>query len=431
MTTPSRQDALLVMTAIKPGCEPALATVLGEIDSQGVERNQWVPFAKLRTIHFARWAILPAATDAYCASIPAQLIFASNFDAPRRCHLEELVTVGRSGLDHIYGHCEDYPREPTDQTRLTYLQQHLVPHQAFYLGTPGRTAPQIRHESDLHDAIDSFLDSSRGRQAQMTACQMRKSIGKSMRQRFSWSETRPSPWVSLPVRVLSQVIRRRISFIFLALLLAPFLLSTAPFAIVYLAILRYKESRDEQDTPSHMCSGVAQLAESEDRIIQNQMTAILNITPGMFRLLTLKLVLATVNLLARFANDGFLSGIPSIHFARWAIVDNGRRLLFLSNFDGSWENYLDDFIDKAAAGLTAIWSNTVGFPRTRWLFLKGGARDEQHFKAYARRSQVPTQVWYSAYKTLTVQNINNNSRIRAGLNGVLTEERLREWMRRL
>lgn len=424
MNTASRHDALLVMTTIKKGCEQTLATTLLQ--------NQRIPFTKLKTIHFARWAILPAATDASGKSIPAQLLFASNFDGSPTCHLQELVaTVGNSDIDKIYQYCQNYPQHPTYDTRLIYLQQHVVPHQAFYIGTPGRTVDQIRQENALHEAIDCHLDTLRGPRQSMSARQMRKSIQKSLPSKYRWAYARPSPWVSRPVRVLSQLLGRRITIIFLALSLAPLIISTLPFTLVYFAILRHKETGDHEDPRTYRCAEVSKLAEREDRLVQNQMTAILNIKPGMFRLLTLKLVLATVDFLARFANDGFLRGIPSIHFARWAIVDNNRRLLFLSNFDGSWENYLDDFIDKAAAGLTAIWSNTVGFPKTRWLFRKGGAREEQRFKAYARNSQVPTQVWYSAYETLTVQNINNNSRIRAGLSGTMTEEELWEWLRRL
>ena len=40
-----------------------------------------------------------------------------------------------------------------------------------------------------------------------------------------------------------------------------------------------------------------------------------------------------------------------------------------SNFDGTWERYLEDFIELAYPGLNGIWSNTVGFPKTRDLFL--------------------------------------------------------------
>jgi len=96
------------------------------------------------------------------------------------------------------------------------------------------------------------------------------------------------------------------------------------------------------------------------------------------------------------------------------MIDGGRRLLFLSNFDGSWENYLDDFIDKAHGGLTAVWSNTGGFPRS-YLLIGGGAKDGPRFKAYARDSMSVTNAWYSAYPTLTVQGIDRNSSIREGL----------------
>ena len=96
------------------------------------------------------------------------------------------------------------------------------------------------------------------------------------------------------------------------------------------------------------------------------------------------------------------------------MIDNGRRLLFLSNFDGSWENYLDDFIDKASIGLTGVWSNTLNFPRTYFLVF-GGASDGPRFKAVARDSQTVTNAWYSAYWDQTVQGIDNNSSIREDL----------------
>ena len=111
------------------------------------------------------------------------------------------------------------------------------------------------------------------------------------------------------------------------------------------------------------------------------------------------------------------------------MIDKGRRLLFVSNFDGSWENYLDDFIDKASPGLTAIWSNTVGFPKTSWLVLDG-ARDGSRFKANARDKQTYTNVWYSAYKQLTVQTIDNNSAIREDLFTSLDDTATRDWVRR-
>src|SRR4029453_13938250 len=113
----------------------------------------------------------------------------------------------------------------------------------------------------------------------------------------------------------------------------------------------------------------------------------------------------------RFYRAGFLGSIGSIHFARWSMVPRNGDLLFLSNYGGSWESYLEDFITKAHTGLTGVWSNTVGFPRTSNLF-QDGATDGERFKRWARRQQIPTGFWYSAYPALTTANIRANAIIR-------------------
>ncbi|HYQ15365.1 MAG TPA: hypothetical protein VEQ58_06405, partial [Polyangiaceae bacterium] len=85
--------------------------------------------------------------------------------------------------------------------------------------------------------------------------------------------------------------------------------------------------------------------------------------------------------------------------------------LFFSNYDGSWEAYLGEFIDKAALGLTMIWTHTIWYPKTRFLLLQG-AKDEEAFKSWTRAYQLPTQVWYSAYPSLSVGDVLKNAEIR-------------------
>ena len=46
-----------------------------------------------------------------------------------------------------------------------------------------------------------------------------------------------------------------------------------------------------------------------------------------------------------FFTEGVLGGAPGIHFGHWRVIDNGRRFLFCSNYDGDFGGYLDDFID--------------------------------------------------------------------------------------
>ena len=103
----------------------------------------------------------------------------------------------------------------------------------------------------------------------------------------------------------------------------------------------------------------------------------------------------------------------TIHFAHWAFVSNGSRLMFFSNFDHNWESYLDDFI-KAHGGLTLAWGSCVGFPPTRFLVLDGASHGRQ-FKAWARHSMAVSRFWFSAYKDYTVDQIERHARIANGL----------------
>ena len=77
-------------------------------------------------------------------------------------------------------------------------------------------------------------------------------------------------------------------------------------------------------------------------------------------------------------------------------------------------SYLDDFIENVQVGLTAVWSNCVGFPPSRALIHEGATHGPE-FKAWARASMHPTLVWYQAYPTLGVTDIDLNSRVRRGL----------------
>src|SRR5690606_32285748 len=123
-----------------------------------------------------------------------------------------------------------------------------------------------------------------------------------------------------------------------------------------------------------------------------------------FRKTTMRLVLWFLeHARKKVAYEGRLGGISSIHFARWVFLDDDT-VLFFSNYDGSWEAYLGDFVDKAHHYLSAVWSNTRWFPPTRALVF-GGAAQEATFKQWTRTFQVENQIWYSAYPHLTVADV--------------------------
>jgi hypothetical protein len=216
--------------------------------------------------------------------------------------------------------------------------------------------------------------------------------------------------------------------VLLVLALTPLLLLVAP---VFLLLLRLHERSDPAPHLRPSLEQVEELDALEDHLVQNPFTAIGFVKPGLFRRLTLKIVLLALDFAARHVfNNGNLAGVKTIHSARWVALNGWRRVVFTSNYDGSRESYMDDFVDKIAWGLNIAFGSGYGFPRTSWLFFDG-VKDEQAFKDFLRRHLVPTHVWYSAYGRLTNANIENNAHIRAGLHGDAGPSEARRWVQAL
>jgi hypothetical protein len=206
----------------------------------------------------------------------------------------------------------------------------------------------------------------------------------------------------------------------------------SPLLLVLAAVAAIQLRRLEKSDPE-LCSRTdpayaADLAAIEDHQVSNQFSAMGSLKPGVVRLWTTIVVLWAIDYAARHLyTRGRLARVRTIHFARWVFLDRRKRILFLSNYDGSLESYMDDFINKVGFGLNVVFSNGIGYPRTDWLIV-GGCRDERKFKEYLRRHQMPTQVWYKAYPGLTAIDLERNVRIREGFESALTEEAAREWV---
>lgn len=185
--------------------------------------------------------------------------------------------------------------------------------------------------------------------------------------------------------------------------------------------LRLAEQRDAEKGAPLPPDRFEPIAAGENHVAQNHLAAISVMKPGRLRRLTLRLTFLVIKIAAtRAFEPGRLSDIGSIHYARWVLLPDTDKLLFFSNYGGSWESYLEDFITKAHAGLTGVWSNTAGFPRTRNLFQEG-ATNGALFKLWAREQQIPTLFWYSAYPELTTFHIRRNAAIRQAIAGARSE----------
>jgi len=248
-------------------------------------------------------------------------------------------------------------------------------------------------------------------------------------------------WAVLILVFHTPSIAQRLTFVFpltrVLLVLATYIL-TGVIAIYFLAvgflvlvrIIEWRDGRRFAPASELITKGTnASVYRREDGGVnkyQNHLASLTYVKPGFLRASLLRATLFVIGLLSRFwFNRGDLGGIPTILAARWVLIDGGRRLLFLTNYGGGWESYLDEFIDMGAVtGLNAIWTNTFvktancirhyAFPATKF-YLWRGAEAEQPFKAYVRQSQIETIVWYSAYPTLSVINLNTNTDLRQAL----------------
>jgi len=423
------QDNIMIVAPILPQRESELRDLLRTMNvTDGVydATNTLVPFHRLDTLHYARFVILQDDTRedllAYGEKLaPAgkSLALLCDFDGSAHTFYRDLAGNAADGLLRIFSCCSG---APTAASLHSWLEGHNRTASACYVNWIGRTVVQVREEQALYRSLDRHLD------------ELPQDIGL----RELWSSLRdyvdeqrtlgrlsltPEPTTPLAWRISNLV--HMIGMPVVLLLFAPLLLLYLP---IFLIQLRVHEKTDPVIAPRPTLEHAHDLAQLEDHQQTNQFSAYGNLKPGVFRRLTISVVFMAIDYTARHIfNRGFLARVVTIHFARWVFLDDKSRAFFASNYDGSLEAYMGDFINKVAWGLNIVFSNGLGYPRTNWL-IKRGAKDELTFKDYLRRHQLPTQVWYDATPELTAGDMERNARIRSELEKAwLSDAELRQW----
>lgn len=404
-------------------------------------------FKSVGLVHFARFVLVPDTAG------NTWLVFGTDHDGNTEEMLRRLYRnpAVSQGILALLACCDRTPAAWSEDTFLSYLLQHKLDYGASYIGTRLRTVRRVYREDALRRRVQALLTQNGTEWQRLSAMQIVAKIRElvladppfqTIREDDTSMPKQRKALVKLALVALLLCFwapavlaldKQHLGWPFWLTVLAGLGIALACLGLIvgpYLLVLRIKEIRDAASYQKvyPTAEQVGSLIQREDQVIQNQLTHLVDIRPGTFRLLTLRAVLWAINLLARIVyTDGELGTIPSIHFARWMIYDKGRKLLFFSNFDGSWQNYLGDFVDRASAGLTAVWSNTQNFPPTR-LLINEGATHEHDFKNWTRYYQLQTDFWYSAYPLLSVQNINQNSFLTKELFADMTEERAKAWL---
>lgn len=363
-------------------------------------------FERMPGLHYASVTLLEPLDE---RGVGRSLVIELNTDQPIKECIESLVELDTGALGHVMK-TPGWPADGDRDAKVAFLDDEKRVHTpgAYHVGNTGRELEQIKLEARLWDSIQTFLDAEDLRGA-----------GPSEVHRALRAMVEADPEVKAALdddddpRIEPEPLWK--------VLLTPPSLGTTLAVLVRFPWIFIRERFESPTIDLSDPPRLAEIEALEDQLhcVQNHLTSVVEIKTGMrgvsaskFRLKVLNRVLKIINAAARRVYiEGELGGIPTIHFAHWVVIDEGKRLLFVSNFDGSWESYLDDFIELAHAGLTAVWSNCVGFPRSRFLVGEGATNGEA-FKRWARRTSQVTRVWYHAYPELSVAQIDVNTTIR-------------------
>jgi hypothetical protein len=426
------QDSFIIVAKVEPSSLDALRRLLKELtfeDCPGIAdpANPLIPFRAYETIHFARLVVLEDNTlnDRVAFGLPPldepiYLCFMVDCDGPAN-ELLTRMAGSPSGLREIFRHCEGFEAAPD---LLGWLNAHRVKPMASYVNWVGRSVVQTLEEAQLHGLLRNALPGIQNSNPQWVFAHLKSMV-------------KPGMLTAPPPTPLTWRIRNLLEML-LPLVIAGSCLILFPFTTIlllclgtlaFVIVLRRHEQTDPIVPQPYDPKWVARLREGEDHDVTNQYTAMGSIKPGRFRLCTEIVILYGIDWIARHIfNRGSIGRIGTIHFAHWVFLDQHRRGLFCSSYDGGHEAYMDDFINKAGFGLNISFSSFIGYPTTNWLVARG-AWLEQDFKRFQRHHQIPTDVWYKAYPGLTARDLARNSRIRNGVEKTaMNDDEIRRWL---
>lgn len=413
-------NALSVVAKVKPmeadRLEEILNIIGGDVkgNAKTEPRNDYIDFHGIESLHFCRFVLIPKGPKT--TEGPWEYLhFESNYDGDLETHLNQFVDCGAKGMKEIWGRCEgfenidpysDMDRFKKELNRFIKKNSYYTP--TFYQGYPKEKTKNIKLYQQFRRAVQEFFDLNDV-------------------QRYVWErrftrildalpDEEPTRWAFLqPVTntvrtvadigiLLADMLREAVNVVF--------------YQPIKAKVLGREPRLNLEIKPSPSVD--QSVHKMEDVVSQNALTVVSEIAPGWFNLARLKFFLWFLNIVARhIENRGSLGGISTIHFARWVILDNGRYLLFNSNYDGSWENYIGDFVDLNAAGMDWVWQCTPDYPYAQ--------RDMEGFKRIIRQYQLKVQVFYSAYSRATVFNILNDRDLTRAIDKANAEQ----WLRRL
>lgn len=99
----------------------------------------------------------------------------------------------------------------------------------------------------------------------------------------------------------------------------------------------------------------------------------------------------------------------NVHDMRFAIIENDKKLLFATTYDGDWDTYINDFAAKIPEALDRLFSQVEDYP----------GMTSPKIKDFILAHQVTAVAWYCAYPETTVAQIRRGQRVLTAFESLL------------
>ncbi|HEX5474004.1 MAG TPA: hypothetical protein VFX12_05010 [Vicinamibacterales bacterium] len=95
-----------------------------------------------------------------------------------------------------------------------------------------------------------------------------------------------------------------------------------------------------------------------------------------------------------------LTKLNTVHFARFVFLENNTKLAVITSYDGTFEDYINEFIDEIGDVFNALLAHMTGAPSLPV------QKNRQAFLDYVRANDLRAiEPFFSAYPTATVLDI--------------------------
>ena len=391
-------------------------------------------------IHFLRMFLLPDSEKNY-----EQIVLSVVFDGNKLDFLNLLVDGFKDALlevlKNVAGGSELHASQ-SDADLVSWLMSQNLDPATYHVGTVWNSVTEIRNDRKVYLEISSFLD-SRDDLDQLAPQEIKKRITEGVQNRLPQgvSTVEAPSWRSLKLLDAALFILAILLMPSLTAILIVVVLKWAILSLLWLipvialtivlglgAFIRCLEfmEEDHQMWPddSHLKNVVA----NENTGVQNQISLVVDVKSSRARRGVITAVLWIADAVSRhWYTRGRLTGIDTIHFARFFLLKGKRRMLFMSDYDGSWSRYLFDFTGPGSLAVVPIWSSLRGCPKARFLRWPTVGFEER-FLPFTRCCQFEVQCWYSGYPQLTVSEIKRNEKIRLGLFKQSSDQEILDWL---